>query len=797
MEEEDGFSPPPVEYENPSAGYMAGLLALSSGLTIEDEPEVGLGPAAGVDQAGFDDEPPEYLPEPPDYDQEVYDDEAADVGRPTFDALYDLAVNRIDDHSAGAQEGTRLHRGRSVPASDISPAAPVPSWWRREMYHGIEDICLGSAPLHSGVPYGPGVTGANWSEAHLKVRDLAGQNKYYNAIRAGPGAKGSSYEATPEGVVECIWETQPYGGRPRTEFFFKLGIFECSVYFEWEDDDYCDVRDLYMSCDLLTIRRKSVAVATMVNLVFAAYSVAVVEEQVTPPSVLQLCNSGLKDMKTVVNRTQHGATMAKRSGMVAHALCTRPEDLSGVSNEQHVDFSMWQRERGVYHGRLRASDVPPSQLVLLCANGGLSVSGSLVVVRALATHSISLICTSATANCAFKPAMQGKKFAPCVRDGLMSPIACAALHGDARGMLTVTVGAEKVQLNTVLTDAIDNNGVAELDTLDINGTRAALSDLGALCGYKTKEWLGARVYWMKFQGHGRNMQIAMRYRAGAQARWESLLCGEARRAVSHNISEQTDSEIGLDWGASGLGRYLLSRYTKHGLLRAKKIMVAKRGPFSALTYDDKGRRRIIAPSAEVLDYVIDTEFVTVKRGGEVMTYVYALGIAKFSHGAYMGSWVAMDEEENTTNFMKTLDEKEAGGHAKTITRLRADDVPSCDMVEMLQAIRSRLLTNPNVRVYAKGREAEQRLMTSSVAGGTRMFRAQAAAAGDLIRELGPLLPRYEEAAQGVGWRTLHNPAREAVLFGYLAGLGYELPSEERVGLDGLDALLPVFGGTQI
>lgn len=793
VEAENTFSPPLVEYDNTPAGYMAGLLAQSGNTPIGD--------VENVDYDYDDDvqveEPPAYLPVPPNYEQEVYDDEAADVSIPVLDALYGLTISRIDDNSAGAQEGTRLHRGRSVPTRAIEPVTAGATWWKRETYIGMSDVCLGSAPLHSGVPYGPGVRAANWSDTHLKVKDVAEQNRYYLALRVGPGAHGHAYVETPGGVVDCIWSPIELEGVPCTEYYFKQGPEECSVFVYWKFEEYRDVLDVAISCDLWEMRQRNTYLADRMSLVLSAYSTAVLEEEVTPTNVLQLNNSGLKEMKHSVKRTQHGASLSKVGPTVAHALSTVHEDLTGGPGEQHVDFSMWQEGRGVYHGRLRASDVPPSQIVLLGANGGLSISGSLVVVRALCTHSVSLVCTSATANYAFRPAISARKHAPCVRDGLMSPIACAALHGDAQGVLTVTVGTEVQRTETILTDAIQRGGFGKVRTLDINGTRAALADIGALCGYTTAEWLGARIYWVVFRGHGREVKIGLQYRGDAPTRWEALLSAESRRGVAAKLHRQTDSEIGLDWGASGLGRYLLVPYTRFGLLNAKKIMVARKGPFSALTYDDQGKRRIIAPSADVMNYVIDTEFINIKRDGVLMTYVYAVGIAKFSNGAYMGSWAAMDLEENTDALLGTLSSSERRGYADAITKLRCDGVPNCDMVEVLLAIRKRLLANPNVRIYAKGREAEQRLMTSSVAGGTRLFRAQAAAAGDVIRELGPLLPRYEEAAARVGWPAIHNPAREAVLFGHLAGLCHELPTVSMVGIDGLNTIMPAYGGIQI
>jgi len=807
MDGEDEFAPPEVEYVHPAAAFLAGAAAAGPA-TYDDDEESDV----DLDEfrsrlPGLDDdtttlrgaEPPAYVGEPPNYEQEVYGDEAADVGSSVLDALYGLTISRIDDNSAGAQEGTRLRRGRTVPGLALEAVQPLESWWDRELYSGIQDICIGDAPLHAGVPYGKHVRGGNWSDTHLKLRDMTELNKYYRALQVGPRAEGECQIHQLDGTdVSCRWFGVWRYGAPTTEFLFEYGRSSCSVYIQWEDEGYRDVADVYISCDLLTLRKCCNALADRVSMVLSAYSVGVLEEELNPRSVLQLNDSSLKEMKSLVSRTQHGAQLRAFGATVAHGLSTIEEDLAGEPNDQHVDFSQWQRDRGVYYGRLRASDVPPSQLVLLGANGGLSVSGSMMVVRALGTHNISLVCTSATANYSFRNAVFSKKHAPCVRDGLMSPIACAALHGDASGLLTVTVGTETQTTETILTDAIRSAADATVRTLDINGTRAALADLGALCGYKTTEWLGSRNYWVRFTGHEREFKVGLQYGAGTITRWEGLLSAYVRSDIGEKLVLQTDSEIGIDWGASGLGRYLLVPYTRFGLLNTKKrIMVAKRGPFSALTYDDNGKRRIIAPSAEVVNYVIDTEYVNVKRDGALMTYVYAMGIAKFSQGAYMGSWSAVDLAENTDTLLGTLSEQEARGHASAIQALRDDGVQGTDMVEVLTAVRRRLLTNPHVRIYAKGRDAEQRLMSSSLVGGTRMFRAQAAAAGDIIRELGPLLPKYDDAVAAVGWPKIHNPAREAVLFGYLAGLCVQLPAPHLAGLDGLNAIMPASGGVQI
>ncbi|ALO50144.1 80 kDa protein [Penicillium janczewskii chrysovirus 1] len=809
MESEGTFSPPEIEYANTSAGYLAGLAALGDASYDEEDEEiaapwlarrVGRTPTPRPLHEAVGDgeeELPTYVHDPPSYEDDVYDDEAADVGTPILDALYGLTLRRLDDNSAGAQEGTRLQRSQAAPPSCMVAQTPHDKWWQRESYGQGTHACLNSAPLHSGVPYGDSVRGANWTDSQLKVKALSEQNRYHSAFRKGSEARGAQDVNGADGVVTCWWKPNDTRIRLRTEFYFCQADAECSVYVDWERRDLRIVTDIYVSCSLDTMRARRPDLAERMNLVLSAFCVAVMEEDISVESVLQLDNSSLKDMKKLVVRTQHGSKLQKRSSTVAHALSSTSEDLSGIPSEQHVDFSLWQRGRGVYYGRLRASDVPPAQLVLLAANGGLSVSGSLLVVRAVGTNDISLVCSSSVANYTFRPAMVAHKHAPCVRDGLMSPIACVALHGDASGVLSVTVDGERTAVETILTDAMSEPDRRPICTLDLNGTRTALRDLGLLCGYAMTERTIDGEVKLFFSGHGREFDIRLLYGTGTLTRWENLLGVTECMEVDDHIAPQTDSEIGLDWGASGLGRYMLAAYTQHGIIYGKKIMVAKRGPFSALSYDDRGRRRIIAPSAEVYNYVIDTEYINVKRGDELLTYVYAVGIAKFSQGAYVGSWVAMDLEENSKAFLSTLSAQEAKGYSDAINKLREEEVPGVDMVEVLLAIRERLLTNPNTRIYAKGREAEQRLMTSSVSGGTRMFRAQAKAAGALIRELGPLLPKYDSAARAVGWSTTHNPAREATLFGYLAGLCAALPGEQLVGRDGLGTIMPSLGGTQM
>lgn len=816
----------PVDFVSSSADYLARL----SGVTWEepqdgwlareiraererypqddsaDEAERGgtpLPPYSGVSRPAASAQTAEASP---DYNAVVYDDVPVDLD--TFSgggSLYDVLLQRVDSGLTGGAPGTRTHRGRTVMVGDGATLAPVRSWWDRRSYADLPVGEVLPAPLYCGVPYGVGVTGACWTDSHLKLQSQSDVNRYIEVLREGPAACGARmHTALGANDVRVSWSLAQMGdGSYATEFLLTEGGRQCSVYVRWAAASGQPVSEsdgLVFSCGLAGLRSVNTSLAAVVKAICDAYALAAVEGDLSVPSVLQVADSSIKDMKARLARTQHASALKNDGGDradLAHAMSTTPCALAEHATTRYSDFVYWSRKSGVSHGRLRASDVPPAQLVLLGANGGLSVSGYVLVVAATATRDISLIASSATSGCVLSQLADQPKHAPCIRDGLMSPMACAALHGDASGVLNITVDGSAIAVATIVTDAIDAPAAPEISTADMLGTQAALSDLGALCGYDTCVLRRQGKLGVRFSGHGRQFDVTMRYADDGEPRWMALLASRMRVVAAQVVPNKCESELALDWGASGLGRYLFATKTHQGVLRARRILVAKRGPFAHLTYEEGGKRCIITPGDEVTDYVLDTEYVTVRRGGETHTYTYAMGIAKFSHGRYVGSWGGLDLDDNLRSMLGSLEEADKARFKPAVDALRSQDLDRVDMADRLQMVREHLLTARNVRVYAKGREAEERMLHASRVGGTRLFRAQAGSVGSVVRELGSVLPKYESIAAQLGWTSSHNPAKEAVVFGRMAGLSWSLPHEQDVGCDQLATLLPAAGARVI
>nr|BBC45615.1 80 kDa protein [Alphachrysovirus aspergilli] len=729
--------------------------------------------------------------------------EDMDTDTSALEALYRVNTRRLDGehHAVGATTGTRLHRDAALRASALPDMGEkygrIEKWWDIVEYNTRTRAVTTAAPLFAGLPYGDHVRGACWTDAHLKAGGPNAHSRWAKALRElDRGHK--RFDLADRGLV--VYFQPRSGAQHNVEHRLAEVAVQASPEFQVslfiERGSYNEVTDCYLSCDVLALRQSAPVVADVLVEIIAGFMICLVDGTYQLPSVLMLTSSGLKQMKSQLQRTQYGANLAEVAPTAAHALSSNPVELSDVATGRFVDFCYWRRGAGVHHGRVRAADVPPAGLVLLGANGGLSLSGAVMALRSSTTGAISLITTSAVAGMTFLPIIQDKKHAPCVRDGLMSPIACAALRGSVEGDLSVTVDGVTTKVRSFLSEN-QSGGRISVNTLDLCGTRSGIEDIAIICGYSVRQGTDHCPH-VILTREGFELRVDLNYRFDSGLRWEPLLSLPERigpvRALGNAYD---DSELGIDYGASGIGRYLLRHYTRGGILTSRRIKVDTKGRFSHLTYKEGGKRVIAAPVANIVNYVIDTEYATVKRGTDTLTYVYALGLAKFCGGRYMGSVSVMDTEEHINTFLNTLSEGDRRMHADTVQRLRELNVYEEDMVRVLETVREQLFGKPNVRVYAKGREAEERLMRSSLVGGTRLFRRQAEAAGPVLNELGALLPRFEELARMQGWQQAHEPAHEAVLFGYYAGLATALPEEHLVGADTLHSILPAPGGEHL
>lgn len=649
----------------------------------------------------------------------------------------------------------------------------------------------------AGVPYGPGVKSLGWTKAEQKASLVVLDTVASMLVRGF--RKGMSKMTLPKGSRVTLSEW-PEQNLCHTE----VGYTWWSAVLVAPSDnilrimmhvDGTTLLDIMGGDEMLEARHRDPDLHSDLLVLLAGVQHAILADELSASYHL-LQDASLATMRQHVSTTSAGSTDqgGYAGGGPNHALWSEGEYLSDdLVQDRRVPTAYYDANLDLTaYGLASAGDLPPTLLVALGANGGKSITGSVLTLRnSSAAGGFFLAVTSATANAKPYALEKSLKLGATVRDGLFSPACVGALCSRAPGLVGVVIDNEYIAMQTVLV-RLDPEDPLVLYDRDPYRLYEYVWDLCGVMGWRVK---AADGYTMEvYSGETRLGDVAVRYGAAVGPRWLRLLT----LAEIEPQKSRWSPELLLDYGASGLGRYLLREYILAGRFAGFKSLMMHTEGYFAEAARSIASPKPNAPAAKLpVSYVIDTEYLTRKLpDGSIERFVYALGLAKFYAGNYVGSALVVDQSPELEQFIQDNEHLAGTKPMKVLASLREEIAPraslcngnpSALLAELRIAARS-----PEVRLYAKGADAERELLSSKLARGTRLFRRANLAAPLRVplHELGAMVPRYEELAAKHDWDPAHNPAKECVLFGIEAGLGDALPTERAVGLDDMYTLLP-------
>nr|QJW39306.1 hypothetical protein [Alternaria alternata chrysovirus 1] len=647
----------------------------------------------------------------------------------------------------------------------------------------------------AAVPYGPGVRSLGWTKAEQK---------------ASPAVLDTVASMLTRGLKSGLSRTTlPHGTRVTLSEWPEQNLYHTEAGYTWwslvlvgESENIMRVMlhmdgltmlDIAGGQELLDARAEDSSLHSDLLILLAGIQHAILADELAASYHL-LQDASLAGMRqhVAVTSTQATDQGGYTGGGPHHALWSEGEYLSDdLVQDRRVPTAYYDANFDLTaYGLASAGDLPPTPLVVLGTNGGKAVTGSVLVIRnASSDGGFFLAVTSATANAKPYALEKSTKLGATVRDGLFSPACVGALCSRASGFVGVVVNGEYIALQTVLANLTVGEPIVVHDR-DPYRLYEYVWDLCGVMGWHVK---AADGYMMDvYSGQTQLGTVAVRYGACVGPRWMRLLAPCALETRKSRWSP----ELILDYGASGLGRYLLREYIVAGRFAGFKNLMMHTDGYFAEAAKSIAAPLPNAPAAKLpVSYVIDTEYLTRKLpDGTLERYVYALGLAKFYAGNYVGSALVVDQSPELDQFIEDnghlagsrpmrmlLDLKEEIGPRASL----CSGNPSALLAELRIAARS-----PEVRLYAKGADVEKELLSSKLTRATRLFRRAPVAEKIPLHELGAMVPRYEELARKYDWDTSHNPAKECVLFGVEAGLGASVPIENAVGLDDMYILLP-------
>lgn len=652
---------------------------------------------------------------------------------------------------------------------------------RRDMF--IEDV-LSVAGLHMGLPYGPGVRAMTWKDA-----DIAGGSMSKHDINElgsmftrffATGAK-SLRKVVRDGasvvveISEGEFDVTGASGGERCGVISVDGTVLIAAFYAGEGEDVA-VIDVVLStyCEYIveldeTQRRQLVSL-------LAAMQVALVADNLFDDFTL-LQESGLKAIKACTRRDEHTVFVRDRDAARSVACAAVLTSASSVLEEKaDIRVDVAYSHGTVAHGTMNAWDVPPSMVVLLGSNGGKSITGSVMVVRSQKTTNVYLYTTSCTAGVTIDRLQAEHKMPPMVRDGLLSPLCCAAMHAVGDGNVRVKVGDTVIDQPTIWSSYETSSEVTEkyIVTRDVESTIRGLYDIAMLNRMEPQIRQNSVCT--------ESCKVTVLYGPTTGPRWLNLLEG-----VDYTPNELSMSEHFMDHGCSGLGRFMLRKYLKHGrLYNCNRLTLPRKGYFSEFRKEAILKKDALSTSRvqQTTDYVVDFEYYTFKRGDKSYSAPYAVGLAKFSGGAYVSSYAAMVPEIELANarasgrMTRRTGEEAALLAATNIRRTRLDSI-----LELISALQGQ----EGVRMYAKGRDNDA-MFTEGVYHSDIEAYSRKEQGGTFLRELGAFSPRVEALARMKNYSTVHNPAKECVLFAMEVGICCEDVAEDLVGEDNWPAL---------
>lgn len=251
---------------------------------------------------------------------------------------------------------------------------------------------------------------------------------------------------------------------------------------------------------------------------------------------------------------------------------------------------------------------------------------------------------------------------------------------------------------------------------------------------------------------------------------------------SHSWPEgHSGSELRLDYGCSGVGRYMLKRHTgPGGTLKANQIRLTKRGHFGQLlnACAQQKQTNMGGISASPVDYVLETACVGSYTTEGAGYCVYGLGLAKFVRGIYRGSSCVVSREVDTVCAVAREP------FAATEYAAMSHEYMGVEMSKVLGHVRT-LLKTPGVRVFTRGRLAQLENLQWG-RGGTTLFNTQRNDVAALI-EIGAIaLPRLQRHPNG----PVTNLAAICVDMAKQSGICLKIADGIPLGQDRLVTLIP-------
>nr|WRW25204.1 P3 [Bipolaris maydis chrysovirus 2] len=648
----------------------------------------------------------------------------------------------------------------------------------------------------AGVPYGAGVRALGWTKNEMKVAPPVLDACASLVIRGL--SRGNASGVLPSGSALSIWEWAEQNLYSVVDGFLWHCIQlvsptgnELRVMVQVGDGHVLDVA---AHDNLGDARARDPGLHSDLLVVLAALQLALISHELKASYHL-LQDASLHAIRAATSVSPQAAVDngSYSGGGPHHALWSEGTYLPDtLVQDRRIPTAYYDASLElVSYGLISAGDVAPTLLVLLGSNGGKAVTGSVLVVRNLDSGGFFTAVTASTANTKPEALEKATKLGALVRDGLFSP-ACVGALGSARaGVINVIVDGRALEVRTLLEDLDPERPLVVFDR-DPYRLYEYIWDLCGVMGWTAE---GADGYTISVSSGSLHLgDIAVRYGAREGPRWAQLLKRLPRETRRHVMSP----ELLMDYGASGLGRYLLREHIAAGrFVGFKKLTLHTEGYFSEAALS------IVSPSADKpvarlpTSYVLDTEYLTRRLpDGTLERYVYAVGLAKFYDGRYIGSSLVMDASSELEQFLMDNASLKDSKPMRALQTLRESVAARNRMAlyagnpsELLREIR-RAARHPEVRVYAKGADAEREILASHLTRATRLFRRSGASPPVHLHELGAFVPRYELLATKHGWDRSHDPAREAVLFGFEAGLATELPQQTVVGLDDAVTLLP-------
>ncbi|ALO50151.1 ORF3 [Penicillium janczewskii chrysovirus 2] len=643
-----------------------------------------------------------------------------------------------------------------------------------------------------GIPFGPRVFAATWVDADIAYGSSepmrrCSDNAIRSLLRTLDGSEGA-FTLPSETRCQVYRSMDQHMYLQPDEGFFWV-TFQVRVEAQLMVYGHPDgrIRDVAVARDLRAMRSADVSAYRDMLVVLAGIQQAIVFGELgCVLTVLHDCPLG--EIKQSVHRHPGGGVVtAGHTGSPVQILDTSGTWLPTPAqlHHQRVSAATSFPEGTVAHGVVSASEVMPTLVVGLGANGGKSLTGSVLCVRVLEAGfagARNLVTTSTTANAPLPMFKRGMALAPCARDGLLSHTCAAALYGDGLGGVFVYPDGVRVAVDTVLSK-LRSDGHAWVYARDVVATKQYVLDLislqqgwdrqldndGAITVLDSRREIIGSVYVLPG--------------AGSQPRWATVLEGVT-------MPTKCGSELWLDHGVSGLGRYLLANHITNGRFTSalSRLAFNWKGPFQASTAAVSAAKTLgVSAGLQLpISYVVDTEFISRKGpDGNLDRYVFAVGVARFHDGQYQGSMTVVDTSAEFHEFA-AANRSKLGRHMASWEVLQRG-AKHGDPTVVLERLRE-VAADTNVRVYAKGYDAESEILVSEPVGATRLFRRQAGNRAPL-RELGLLTRGYDELAREIGWPTDHDPGRECTLFGYTAGLCDSLPPLREIGNDSIHAVL--------